>query len=299
MACQLVFARSNDCFVAIFKITDFIVVSILLTMPKVICFVGFWIIFRLRWKIQQLGLRFISAAIIALAVCGLHFFGMVSVTYYYDNDSMGACNENLWNTSSPNEWTTQQVIIISLVIVVLALVMLVEIFINQELLMAYEVAAKSSEIVTSLFPPQVRERLFANSGKNRLRTFLSGSDNNSDRDKTDLVVDSSEDDEPADVARMLTSDRSKPIADLFTDTTIMFAGTWWKIQRVSIKTSATFVRSSHSLYSMPFLQLLDIAGFTAWSSQREPSQVFILLEQIYGAFDEISERHRVFKVESE
>ena len=45
---------------------------------------------------------------------------------------------------------------------------------------------------------------------------------------------------------------TQPIADLFPDTTIMFA---------------------------------DICGFTAWSSVREPSQVFTLLETVYRAFD--------------
>ena len=42
----------------------------------------------------------------------------------------------------------------------------------------------------------------------------------------------------------------------------------------------------------------DIAGFTAWSSTRDPQQVFCLLETIYGAFDEISNRRGVFKVET-
>ena len=42
----------------------------------------------------------------------------------------------------------------------------------------------------------------------------------------------------------------------------------------------------------------DIAGFTAWSSTREPTQVFILLETIYGAFDKVADRRRVFKVET-
>ena len=41
----------------------------------------------------------------------------------------------------------------------------------------------------------------------------------------------------------------------------------------------------------------DIAGFTAWSSTREPSQVFTLLEAVYGAFDQIAQRRGVFKVE--
>jgi len=56
-----------------------------------------------------------------------------------------------------------------------------------------------------------------------------------------------------------------PLADLFPNTTVVFA---------------------------------DIAGFTAWSSAREPHQVFILLESIYGAFDKIAYRHGVFKVET-
>ena len=42
----------------------------------------------------------------------------------------------------------------------------------------------------------------------------------------------------------------------------------------------------------------DIADFTSWSSQREPSQVFTLLEQIYGAFDTLAKRRGVFKVET-
>eukprot|EP00980_Cylindrotheca_fusiformis_P014637 scaffold3974_cov140-Cylindrotheca_fusiformis.AAC.9 len=58
---------------------------------------------------------------------------------------------------------------------------------------------------------------------------------------------------------------SAPIADLFPSVTVIFA---------------------------------DIAGFTAWSSAREPHQIFVLLETIYGAFDKIAYRHSVFKVET-
>ena len=59
--------------------------------------------------------------------------------------------------------------------------------------------------------------------------------------------------------------RSKPLADLYTQCTVMFA---------------------------------DITGFTAWSSTREPSMVFILLESIYNDFDKIAKRRSVFKVET-
>jgi Adenylate and Guanylate cyclase catalytic domain len=55
----------------------------------------------------------------------------------------------------------------------------------------------------------------------------------------------------------------KPIADLFPSCTILFA---------------------------------DIAGFTAWSSERDPTQVFMLLGAIYAAFDKVARRRKVFKV---
>lgn len=58
---------------------------------------------------------------------------------------------------------------------------------------------------------------------------------------------------------------SQPIADLFLNTTIIFA---------------------------------DIAGFTAWSSQRDPPQVFTLLESLYRSFDEVAGKLKVFKVET-
>ncbi|CAJ1930865.1 unnamed protein product [Cylindrotheca closterium] len=42
----------------------------------------------------------------------------------------------------------------------------------------------------------------------------------------------------------------------------------------------------------------DICGFTAWSSVREPSQVFTLLETLYGSFDRLTKNSKVFKVET-
>ena len=58
----------------------------------------------------------------------------------------------------------------------------------------------------------------------------------------------------------------KPIADLFPHVTVMFS---------------------------------DIAGFTAWSSVREPSQVFMLLESVYSSFDKIARRLSIFKVSTD
>jgi class 3 adenylate cyclase len=46
------------------------------------------------------------------------------------------------------------------------------------------------------------------------------------------------------------------------------------------------------------VMFIDIANFTAWCSEREPSQVFVLLENVYHEFDEIADRLGVFKVET-
>ena len=60
-------------------------------------------------------------------------------------------------------------------------------------------------------------------------------------------------------------EEEKPIADLFPNCTVLFA---------------------------------DIAGFTAWSSEREPEQVFTLLQTIFKSFDRICRKRDIFKVET-
>lgn len=42
----------------------------------------------------------------------------------------------------------------------------------------------------------------------------------------------------------------------------------------------------------------DIVGFTAWSSARDPADVFRLLETLYGEFDKLSKKRGVYKVET-
>lgn len=52
------------------------------------------------------------------------------------------------------------------------------------------------------------------------------------------------------------------------------------------------------LYHNTTVSFMDLAGFTKWSSMRTPVEVFELLEAVYGAFDKIAKRRRVFKVET-
>ena len=59
--------------------------------------------------------------------------------------------------------------------------------------------------------------------------------------------------------------KRKPVADLFSHCTVLFA---------------------------------DISGFTAWSSEREPEQVFTLLQTFFQTFDHLARRRDIFKVET-
>lgn len=59
--------------------------------------------------------------------------------------------------------------------------------------------------------------------------------------------------------------RSKPIAELFPETTVLFC---------------------------------DLVGFTAWSSTREPASVFVLLETLFHHFDKLAAKKMVYKVET-
>jgi len=122
---------------------------------------------------------------------------------------------------------------------------------------------KGNELVTRLFPAEYRERLFGNDSeggefmrKMTAKTPLVGS-------KTVTGPDCNEHDFEGDEGPEMYV--SAPVADLFTDCTVMEA---------------------------------DIAGFTAWASTREPSMVFELLETLYAAFDDVADRRRVFKVET-
>ncbi|CAB9526247.1 Receptor-type guanylate cyclase gcy [Seminavis robusta] len=109
-------------------------------------------------------------------------------------------------------------------------------------------ALASGAIVSSLFPEKVKQQLYneqtqEQKKQNTLKEFMTLPEST---DKASI-------------------NSSKPIADLFDNTTIFFA---------------------------------DLAGFTAWSGKRTPVEVFELLENLYGAFDAVAKRRKVFKVET-
>lgn len=122
-----------------------------------------------------------------------------------------------------------------------------------------ENARQTNLIVSSLFPAIVRDRLFKNKDDGNEGQIIRGDSRRYIATPRNMLRSYLDDGQKKDISK------SKPIADLFPDTTVLFA---------------------------------DISGFTAWSSLREPSQVFNLLETIYGEFDALAKKRRVFKVET-
>lgn len=59
-----------------------------------------------------------------------------------------------------------------------------------------------------------------------------------------------------------------------------------------------YVSPIAELYKETTICFADLVGFTSWSSDRQPSEVFQLLETIYGSFDVAAKRRHVFKVET-
>jgi hypothetical protein len=143
-------------------------------------------------------------------------------------------------------------------------------FVGQRQHKVNRVAVKSNAIVTSLFPAQVRDKLFEDKNETSARDRMSnpfkranagplpGGGEYAGSDNDDMMS-------PFMKGGENYGEGSPPIADLFPSATVLF---------------------------------MDIAGFTSWSSAREPSQVFILLETIYHCFDKVAKHRRVFKVET-
>ena len=156
-----------------------------------------------------------------------------------------------------DDYTTMTPIIFTVVVVSVFLFTSL-VFITYDRLVAHrhkvvnKTAVKSTAVVQSLFPEQVRDRLYeSNDKKKKIETKHRGFE----RDESEQVIGGDTQDDRDDM----------PIADMYPDCTVLFS---------------------------------DIAGFTAWSASRQPCEVFKLLETLYGAFDRIAKRRRVFKVET-
>mmetsp|Transcript_1046 Transcript_1046/g.2212 ORF Transcript_1046/g.2212 Transcript_1046/m.2212 type:complete len:1145 (-) Transcript_1046:169-3603(-) len=149
-------------------------------------------------------------------------------------------------------------IVVSIFVITTMVFLLYDCMVQRRQIKLLNTAQRTNAIVASLFPKDVQKRIMdeaeeqaAQSENKRKLPFGSKA-----QMKEFINTQNNETTKPC---------QGKPIADLFPETTILFA---------------------------------DLVGFTAWSSKREPTQVFELLEAVYGAFDEIAKRRGVFKVET-
>jgi cytoskeletal protein RodZ len=128
-----------------------------------------------------------------------------------------------------------------------------------------QAAERSDKIVRSLFPEAIRDRLYEDAIRKEQQQRT---DKNHWKNDGSTVVAAKHklktllDEENPDSDDVGNHD-TEPIADFFPNCTVLFA---------------------------------DLAGFTAWSSEREPTQVFTLLEQIYRVMDKVAKKLKVFKV---
>jgi class 3 adenylate cyclase len=120
-------------------------------------------------------------------------------------------------------------------------------------------AKQSTAIVASMFPKDVQKRILEEAEameEENVTKKWRSRGAAKQQLKTFLLENDAGGSQPAAPA-------TKPIADFFTETTVAF---------------------------------MDIAGFTAWSSVRDASQVFLLLESVFHKFDSVAQQRRVFKV---
>jgi Adenylate and Guanylate cyclase catalytic domain len=123
-------------------------------------------------------------------------------------------------------------------------------------------AVNSSAIVSSLFPSTVRDQLYPTPHPRDSRSTQPPGQRvrNHSHFHTELSSTLSPDIEQIPMALA-----ANPNAQLYPDTTVIFA---------------------------------DIVGFTQWSSIRQPTEVFHLLEVVYAGFDALAKIYGVFKIET-
>ena len=115
----------------------------------------------------------------------------------------------------------------------------------------------------SLFPAKVVDRLYQSAESKDIAPKLNTRENMDAFRKDSRDMLSLEINQDQNVYGDIAS--SDPIADLYPDCTVFFA---------------------------------DIAGFTKWSTDRPPCDVFRFLETLYSAFDKSAKELGVFKVET-
>jgi class 3 adenylate cyclase len=128
-------------------------------------------------------------------------------------------------------------------------------------------AARTSAIVDSMLPRDVQRRILAEAEERERDELQKHPRRRSKAAELQEFLGLGKEADKDDSRPMSTNQaiRARPLADFFPSVTVLFA---------------------------------DLVGFTAWSSTREPGQVFLLLESVFHEFDIIAKRRGVYKVET-
>ena len=121
-------------------------------------------------------------------------------------------------------------------------------------------AVQSGAIVSTLFPKAVRDKMYAEQQQQNGSAKSKKQKGALHSNKLQAYMSEN----PMDHG-LEDIENTQPIAEIYQDCTVLF---------------------------------IDLVGFTKWSSGRQPSEVFSLLESIYGGFDKLAKKDGVFKVET-
>jgi hypothetical protein len=227
-----------------------------------------------------------------------------------------------WVATSSSVSPTMYAIIVVLFFVICILFFLVyDYLVNRRQEYVMEQAKRHFRIVKSLFPARVRDRLLEQQDREvtiqSRRPSRTASETRSTRAASELgdrvtvsdldqgreMSESSDETHMAENTSVSTnptkSTRAPPKRRLrsFLRDRESFSGFTNEDDHASVVTSTSVEQKPIAdLFPACTVLFADIAGFTAWSSERDPTQVFMLLGAIYRAFDKVARRRKVFKV---
>ena len=150
-------------------------------------------------------------------------------------------------------------------------------------------AVNSEKVVASLFPQAFRERLYENNKAPNDKVKDNSSNNFQSKKVAHLL---SSEFQPENCSTLGTN--SPPMAEAYPHCSVLFADIAGTLHSgaVYIHFPTCMLNNRHLNNVYPF------AGFTAWSSTRSPTEVFTLLETIFGAVSEMEAKQCVYKCAS-
>lgn len=164
-----------------------------------------------------------------------------------------------------------------------------------------DTAVKSSAVVRSLFPANVRERLFAVAEKPPVHADSTNKSVSADNPSSTPATPEQSRKTSSGQQRANLNQRSSDGEWSNTTQTERRLSRFLSSGELGVRTALSTIKAAPpiaDLFPEATVFFADLAGFTKWSSDRTPVEVFGLLETIYATFDAVATRRGVFKVET-